>query len=224
MNNESSVAFIRPSGRSPPFRYVDHSGLAMESAPGEDPTGLAAVIGGHVRKWRKQHGLSLESLAQRSHVSRAMLSQIERGRSTPTIAVLWKIAYALEAPISAFLSEGRGHSIWYLPAANARRLFSNDGGFSSRALFPLDQPRPVEFYELRLQRGGEEAAQPHPFGTLENLVVNAGQVEIIIAEHCYVLTAGDAIQFVADVAHTYRNIGPTEAVLYLVMSYPQTVS
>lgn len=80
------------------------------------------------------------------------------------------------------------------------------------------------FYELRLKRRGEEAAQPHPLGTLENLVVNRGKVEILIADHSYELTAGDAIQFVADVAHTYRNIGSTEAVLYLVISYPQTLS
>jgi len=102
MNDESSAALFRRADRWPPPRYAGVAPLAMEHEPGEDTAGLAAVIGGNVRKLRKQHGLSLETLAQRSHVSRAMLSQIELGRSTPTIAVLWKIAYALEAPISAF--------------------------------------------------------------------------------------------------------------------------
>ena len=187
-------------------------------------TGLAVVIGGNVRKWRKQQGLSLENLARRAGVSRAMLSQIELGRSTPTIAVLWKIAHALQTPISALLSQRQEESVWRLPVASAKRLFSKDGSSCSRALFPLDQPRPVGFYELRLKRRGEEAAQPHPLGTLENLVVNRGKIEILIADHSYELTAGDAIQFVADVAHTYRNIGSTEAVLYLVISYAQTLS
>ncbi len=223
MNNESSVALVRPAERSLSFPYADRVVRVMEHEPSEDTTGLAAVIGGNVRQLRKQHELSLETLARRSHVSRAMLSQIERGRSTPTIAVLWKIAYALKAPISAFLREGREDSIWYLPAANAKWLFSQDGRFCSRALFPFDQSRRVEFYELRLKSRGEEAANPHPPGTLENLVVNRGEVEILIAEHCYALIAGDAIQFVADVAHTYRNVGPTEAVMYLVMTYAQTI-
>ncbi len=195
----------------------------MEQEPSEDTTGLAAVVGGHVRQLRKQHGLSLETLAQRSHVSRAMLSQIERGRSTPTIAVLWKIAYALKAPISAFLSEDRENSVWRLPATSAKWLFSKDGRFCSRALFPFDKPRRVEFYELRLKRDGAEVAAPHRPGVLENLVVSRGEVEILIAENRYALTAGDAIQFVADVAHTYRNVGPDEAVMYLVMTYAQTV-
>jgi len=223
MNDASSVALSRLAECLPPFPYADRVVRVMEQEPSEDTTGLAAVIGGNVRQLRKQHGLSLETLARRSHVSRAMLSQIERGRSTPTIAVLWKIAYALEAPISAFLREGREDSLWYLPAANAKWLLSQDGRFCSRALFPFDQSRRVEFYELRLKSRGEEAAHPHPPGTLENLVVNCGEVEILIAEHCYALTAGDAIQFVADVAHTYRNVGPTEAVMYLVMTYAQTI-
>ena len=108
MSNESSVALIgRADHLQSSLRYADVVLLPMEHEPGEDTTGLAAVIGGNVHQLRKQQGLSLETLARRSHVSRAMLSQIERGRSTPTIAVLWKIAYALEAPISAFLSEGR---------------------------------------------------------------------------------------------------------------------
>lgn len=221
MNHALSAGLIRRAEGSPPFRYSESAPLAVSHDPGEDTVGLATIIGGNVRQLRKQQGLSLETLAQRSHVSRAMLSQIELGRSTPTIAVLWKIAYALEAPISAFLSEGREESVWLLPVASAKRLFSKDGRFCSRALFPFDKPRRAEFYELRLKSCGEEAAQPHPLGTIENLVVSHGEVEIIIADHRYTLTTGDAIQFVADVAHIYRNVGPTEAVLYLVMTYAQ---
>jgi len=222
MNDASSVALVRRADPlPPPLQYPNVAPLAMEPDPGEDTIGLAVVIGGNVRKLRKQHGLSLETLARRSHVSRAMLSQIERGRSTPTIAVLWKIAYALEAPISAFLSEDREDSVWRLPAASGNWLFSKDGRFCSRALFPFDKPRRMEFYELRLKRDGAEVAAPHPPGTLENLVVSRGEVEIIIAENRYPMVAGDAIQFIANVAHTYRNVGSAEAVLYLVMTYAQ---
>ena len=224
MNDESSVVLVGRADRWPPPQFTDVAPLVMEHEPDEDTVGLATVIGGNVRKLRKQQRLSLETLARRSQVSRAMLSQIERGRSTPTIGVLWKIAGALAAPISAFLSEDREESVWLLPVASAKRLFSKDGRFCSRALFPFDQPRRVEFYELRLKSRGEEAASPHPSGTLENLVVNRGEVEIIIAENRYALTAGDAIQFVADVAHTYRNVGQMEAVLYLVMTYAQSMA
>ncbi|MBK8535486.1 MAG: helix-turn-helix transcriptional regulator [Candidatus Competibacteraceae bacterium] len=195
---------------------------SVKHEPDEETLRLTATIGDNTRKLRKQRGLSLENLAQQSHVSRAMLSQIERGCSTPTIAVLWKIAHALEVPISAFLSADE-EGVWRMSAAGAKRLFSKDGRFCSRALFPFDKPRRVEFYEVRLKAGGAEAANPHLPGTVENLIVNSGAVEIVVDETGYALTAGDALQFVADVAHSYRNVGQTEAVMYLVMTYVQTI-
>ena len=222
MNEESPVALGGRVDRWPPPPYASVAPLAMDPEPVASLPGLATVIGGHVHQRRKQLGLSLETLARRSRVSRAMLSQIERGRSTPTIGVLWKIAHALEAPISALLHEDQEDNVWLLPVASTRRLYSKDGRFCSRALFPFDNPRRVEFYELRLETQGEEAANPHPSGTLENLVVSRGEVEITIAGTRYGLTAGDAIQFLADVAHTYRNVGPMEAVMYLVMTYARS--
>ena len=221
MDEQSSVAL---GGRIDPWplsQYASVAPLPMDSDPTDNLPGLAAVIGGHVHQRRKQLGLSLETLARRSRVSRAMLSQIERGCSTPTIGVLWKVAHALEAPISALLNKERKENVWLSPVARARRLYSGDGRFCSRALFPSDQPRRVEFYELRLETQGEEAANPHPSGTLENLVVSRGAIEITIAGTRYGLATGDAIQFLADVAHTYRNVGQSEAVMYLVMTRAQ---
>lgn len=197
--------------------------LNMENGQDHEATGLAVVIGGNVRKLRKQRALSLENLAKLSHVSRAMLSQIELGRSTPTIAVLWKIAGALEVPISALLSEEQKEGVQIIPATSAKLLFSQDGGFCSRALFPFDKRRRVEFYELRLKGQAAEEAKPHPPGTVENLVVNCGSVGITVGKETFPLAPGDAILFEADVAHTYRNLGTTEAVMYLVMTYAQTV-
>jgi transcriptional regulator with XRE-family HTH domain len=224
MNEKSPVALGGCADRWPPSQYAGVAPLVMDFEPVESLLGLATVIGGHIHQRRKQLGLSLDTLARQSRVSRAMLSQIERGRSTPTIGVLWKIAHALEAPISALLGEEREENVWFLPVASARRLYSKDGRFCSRALFPFDNPRRVEFYELRLETQGEEAANPYPSGTLENLVVSRGEVEIIIAGTRYGLTVGDAIQFLADVAHTYRNVGQSEAVMYLVMTHARIMA
>jgi transcriptional regulator with XRE-family HTH domain len=189
----------------------------------EQPLQLAASIGANVRRLRKQRALSLDGLAKRSHVSRAMLSQIELGRSIPTITVLWKIATALEVPFSTLLSGDQQEGVCVVPYTEGKVLASQDGGFCSRALFPFDQPRRVEFYELRLKAQGVEHAKPHPPSTVENLVVSHGAIEIAVAGETWSLQPGDAILFEADVAHTYRNPGATEAVMYLVMIYAQTV-
>jgi mannose-6-phosphate isomerase-like protein (cupin superfamily) len=110
-----------------------------------------------------------------------------------------------------------------LQAEKAKLLTSHDGKFSSRALFPFDSPRKVEFYELRLSALAIENADPHPPGTSENLVVASGTVEITVDNQRYLLATGDAILFEADVPHVYRNPGNAEAVMYLVMTYAETV-
>ncbi|MDG4598278.1 MAG: XRE family transcriptional regulator [Candidatus Contendobacter sp.] len=225
MRDESPRVLAGRTDRLPPSSpRAEVIPLPAEPGPGACAGSLAAVIGGHVRKLRKRRGLSLEALAGRSGVSRAMLSQIELGRSTPTVAVLCKIAHALEAPLSTFLGEERAESVWPLPAAGAKRLLSGDGRVCLRALFSPDPPRWVEFYELRLKGRGEEAFGPQPPGTIKNLVVSQGEIEIVIAENRYALAAGDAIQFVADVAHVYRNLGQAKAVMYVVTSHARIAS
>jgi transcriptional regulator with XRE-family HTH domain len=180
---------------------------------------LTPVVGANLKRFRAERGLSLERLAKASGVSRAMLGQVELGQSTPTINVLWKIARALGVPFSALISQQASAGTMVLPAARARLLRSHDGGFSSRALFPMDRPRNVEFYELRLAPLAVEHADPHPPGTIENLVVNAGAVEVSIAGDRRVLSTGDAILFEADLPHSYQNPGAVEALMYLVMTY-----
>ncbi|HEY3499128.1 MAG TPA: helix-turn-helix domain-containing protein, partial [Polyangiaceae bacterium] len=165
-------------------------------------------------------GLSLERLARASSVSRAMLGQIELGQSTPTINVLWKIARTLDVSFSALISrrERAGEAV-LLEKGRAKVLSSQDGSFSSRALFPFDEPRKVEFYELRLKPGGMERADPHPPGTTENLIVVTGLLELVVAAQTILVRQGDAVQFVADVPHEYKNPGPGETLMYLVMTY-----
>jgi transcriptional regulator with XRE-family HTH domain len=181
---------------------------------------LAPVVGGNLRRLRTERGLSLEGLARLSGVSRAMLGQIELGQSAPTINVLWKIARALELPFAALMSqpqEASGPRV--IRAQRTKRLTSHDGGFSSRALFPFDEPRRVEHYELTLKGGAVEEAEAHAPGTKENLAVSVGEVEVVVGGVAHHLGTGDAISFDADVPHAYRNPGSADAVMYLVMTY-----
>jgi transcriptional regulator with XRE-family HTH domain len=184
---------------------------------------LTPVVGSNLRRLRVRRGLSLERLASLSGVSRAMLSQVELGRSTPTINVVWRIAKALELPFSALIAAHSAPGVRVLRQGEAKILASHDGAFRSRALFPFDEPRRVEFYELQLDPHGEERAEPHPPGTFENLVVASGRVEIVIAGDRATLETGDTIVFQADVSHAYLNPTQAKAVMYLVMTYPETV-
>jgi transcriptional regulator with XRE-family HTH domain len=197
---------------------------SYEVASADASADLTPVVGANLRRLRMKRGLSLEKLSRASNVSRAMLGQIELGQSTPTINVLWKIARALGVPFSALISNRAAGRTTVMPAGRAKVLTSHDGSFSSRALFPFDEPRTVEFYELRLAPLSVEKADPHPPGTVENLVVNAGALEVIVGSDRHLLATGDSILFEADVPHQYRNPGDTECVMYLVMTYAEKSS
>jgi mannose-6-phosphate isomerase-like protein (cupin superfamily) len=150
-----------------------------------------------------------------------MLSQIELAQSTPTVTILWKIAQALNCSLSVLITDQPVRETKVLCAANTKILTSTDGKFSSRALFPSSHPRHVEFYELRLAPLASECAEPHPPGTIENLVVTSGSLEMIVGDIHHTLGAGDAIQFEADVRHEYRNAVASETLIYLVISYAE---
>jgi transcriptional regulator with XRE-family HTH domain len=196
-----------------------------QAAVGPESTSdeLGSVIGANLKRLRTKRALSLEALAKLAGVSRAMIGQIEGGRSMPTIGLLWKIARALEVPFSALMGGGGGGGMAVLRADRAKVLSSKDGSFASRALFPYDGERRVEFYELTMTAGALEQAEPHVPGTMENLTVAQGEVEIVAGAERSLLATGDSVYFQADVPHSYRNPGRDKAVMFLVMTYPTTI-
>jgi transcriptional regulator with XRE-family HTH domain len=185
---------------------------------------VAVLIRERLRSLRNRAGLSLERLSRLAGVSRGMLSQIELGRSMPTITVLSRIAVAFDVPVSAFLAPESEVRVHVLRHGETQVLKSPDGKYSSRALFPFVGERRTEFFELRLEPDCTQESAAHATGTTENLVVSQGALVVEVAGAKSELTAGDSIYFLADVPHSYGNCGTTAARAYLVMSYPQPVN
>ncbi|MFS2124290.1 helix-turn-helix domain-containing protein [Pseudomonas sp. Pseusp97] len=195
--------------------------VEFDATPGtaEDPIGER--VASNLLRLRAKRNLSLDGLARLSGVSRTMLAQIESGRSVPSIKVLCKIAQGLKVSVAAFLDDRAFEGVAVLPARDSKRLVSGDGAFVSRALFPFDVSRQVEFYELRLKGLAIEHSTGHAPGTQENLVVAQGVLEISVNEERFLLGTGDSILFYADQPHSYRNPADSEAVAYLVTTYAE---
>lgn len=191
---------------------------------GDFASELPQILGRNLRRLRTRQGHSLERLAKLSGVSRAMLSQIETGRSAPSISLLWKITTALGVPFATLLDSQKVQGTVVLRRQHAKILTSVDGKFTSRALFPFDAERKVEFYELRFAAGHTENAEAHAPGTIENIILAKGQLEIQAGQDAaHHLSEGDAILFEADVPHSYRNAGDSDTIAYLVMTYVEAV-
>jgi transcriptional regulator with XRE-family HTH domain len=178
-------------------------------------------IGPRVRALREAMDLSLRDLAERSGVSAPMLSQVERGETSPTLAVASRIAAGLELRLSQLLRLDESSSVSVVRAADRRR----GGGADGHRFEILTPPLPGQRAELSRHvlaagatTGGEGDPPMHEAGSREIAHVDAGAVVLHIdgAEHR--LEQGDTVTFDADLAHRFENPGPGEAVLLAVVS------
>lgn len=208
---------------SPLHTVITHEDAAPQNneCGSMDDDLIGQRVAQNLQRLRSKRYLSLDALARVSGVSRAMLAQIESGRSVPSIKVLCKIANGLKVSVAAFLESRAFEGVELLPAKQSKRLVSASGAFVSRALFPYDKARQVEFYEIRLSPLGEEVSEGHGPGIQENLVVAQGVLEVSVNQERYLLSTGDSILFYADQPHRYRNPADQEALAFLVITYPE---
>ena len=176
--------------------------------------------GRRVRALREARGLSLRDLAERSGVSAPMLSQVERGDTSPTLAVAGKIAAGLGLSLSQLLRLDEGHHV-VLARAKERRSVRRNGHRYEQVSPGLPGERAsVTVHALRAgaRTGGAGDAPLHAAGSRETVLVQAGALAVSIDGERYELTAGDAITFDADLPHHFENPGATETTFTAVVT------
>lgn len=194
------------------------SAIQEQGAP---PTPVGRRLAHHLQR----RGLTTDELAIRTGLQGSALDQIIRGLWLPTVDVLWKIANALDVRLGSLLAFGTDTDFVLSRAGDEPRFESRDGGFVSRSLSPFQCRRPFELYGIEIAPDVLHQFEAHPPGTFENLTVHSGTVEIVIGrEPPRRLGPGDWVQFLADVPHSYRNVGDAAAHLYLVMTYQRELS
>ena len=184
------------------------------------PETINEHLGRRVKKLRGECGWSLDNLAQASGVSRSMLSEIEREKANPTLAVTFRIATAFGMSIAELIeSSERQATIQVVRAQDRGQVYRTDKQGQIRTLSPLNLEKDVEFYEVTLRLGGELRSNPHYEGTREFLTVQSGKVRVESAGDATELERGDSATYRADVPHAILNVGDGEAVLFLVDIY-----
>lgn len=177
-------------------------------------------LGSRLKQLRSGRNWSLEALAHASGVSRSMLSQIEREEANPTLAVTLRIARAFGLTLGELLeTPGVGSCVNVIRADDHAYHYRSDRDCRIRTLSPLNLEKDVEFYEIRLQSGGELKSAPHFEGTREFLTVQKGRVRVESSGSAEELNTGDSANYRADVPHAITNLLKLEATLYLVVIY-----
>jgi transcriptional regulator with XRE-family HTH domain len=153
--------------------------------------------------------LSLRDLAERSGVSAPMLSQVERGETSPTLAVAAKIAAGLELTLSQLLRLDEGsHAV--ITRAGGRRANARDGHSYEELTPPLPGQRAdVSLHGLDpgASTGGPDDPPIHEPGSRETAVVLEGELTLLIDGAEHELRAGDSVTFDADLPHHFANHG-----------------
>ena len=182
----------------------------------------AIHIGPRVRALREAMDLSLRDLAERSGVSAPMLSQVERGETSPTLQVAGRIAHGLELRLSQLLRLDEAGSVTIVKAAERRRGGSPRSG---HAFEILTAPLPGQRAELSRHvlapgaaTGGEGDPPMLEPGSREIALVEKGTVVLDIDGARHELAAGDCVTFDADLPHHFENPGPGDAALLAVVS------
>lgn len=192
-----------------------------EIAGRHDPLAdLPVALGRNLKQLRARRGYSLDKLAQISGVSRAMIGQIEIGKSMPTVSLLLRVASALKVELTSLLATQAAPRTVVLRKDDAQVLHASGGKFTSRDVLPLDAARTVDFHEVRIAPRHDEQWHASPPGTRKNLIIAQGAVRVEGAGFSTQLDAGDALQFDADMPHTFCNLRDDEAVLYLLTRHP----
>jgi transcriptional regulator with XRE-family HTH domain len=185
----------------------------------QSPPQTPPEVGATLQKMRLERSLTLDDLSRAAGVSKSMLSQIEREKANPTIAVAWRLANALGVSIGELLaSETRQvESIRVLEAHELPTLPGDHAGYVLRILGPMELAGKFEWYELTLAPNGVLASNPHDPGATEHLTLLQGTMELEVDGEKKKLKSGATARYQADHNHSIRNPGKTEARALLVV-------
>ncbi len=178
---------------------------------------VSVDVGVRLRQLREERGLSIRALARQSGLSANALSLIERGRSSPSVSTLYKVAAAMGVPITTFFQTApEMHDVVHLKAGERTRvpftrgLVEGLGGeqFSGR----------VEPFALTLENGANSGPQPILHTGHEFVICLRGQLEYQVEDEIFLLEAGDTLLFAAHRQHRWRNPGPLVTSAIFVLS------
>jgi transcriptional regulator with XRE-family HTH domain len=180
------------------------------------------LMGARVKALREAMDLSLRDLADRSGVSAPMLSQVERGETSPTLQVASKIAAGLELRLSQLLRLDENGAVTLVRSEERRKGPKGVDGHSYEILTPPLPGQRAELSEHVLEpgasTGGPGDPPMHEPGSRETALVCGGTVTFACDGDRYELGPGDAVTFDADLPHHFENRGNDKATLHVVVS------
>lgn len=183
--------------------------------PAAADSAAAVNLGRNIQALREGRGHTQQQIARIAGIPRATWANLESGQANPTLAVLIRVAQALQVRLEELIEPPRRLGRLYRAAALPTRT---RGSVTVRKLLPESIPG-LEIERMELPPRSSMAGVPHTAGTREYLTCERGQIELSTGGASFALDPGDVVVFRGDQRHGYRNLGATAAVAYSVIAF-----
>lgn len=172
-------------------------------------------VGKQIRNLRKEQQLTIEQLAQKSEVSGITISNIENGRSNPTLNILWKLTEALNVPLTTILGYS---SETKTITKSANSCFSNDleKGWLVQPIFQEDN---VDMFRVCIKAHSRKKQEHQSKDSTEIITVMNGHLTLVVGDKTYKLETFDSINFNAGASHEYINDTDEDLYINVVVKY-----
>lgn len=191
-----------------------------EESPASGGGSVSSRFGARVREARIRQGLTLEGLASAAGISRATLSNLERGEHSPSLNAATDVARALGVSLAQLLGEEERRPTVTIPSGERLVFRDERTGIDRQLLSPAFAGRGIEWIRVTLPPGAAtDDLQPYHPAIDKYVLVEMGLLRMVVGATSHLLEAGDAFYFRADVIHRFENAGPGACVYLAVLDY-----
>jgi XRE family transcriptional regulator, regulator of sulfur utilization len=176
------------------------------------------AIAYNLKTIRESRNLSLDQLSELTAVSKSMLRQIETGRSSPTIATIWKIANGLRVSFTALLRK-RVVEAKVKSFRGEKPLTGESEHYRVYPLIPFEPQQSFETYYVEIDPGTVFKGEPHEGNVYEYVFVLKGSLQISVDGKTFKIDEGEFLKFLANCPHEYKCLGRTMASAMMQISY-----
>ena len=176
---------------------------------------ISETIGLNLKRIRQERNLTLDDLATLTHVSRSMLSEIERCAKSPTISVLERICEGINVPLVQ-LTHTKTPQV-ALVTNDTVRHYSAWEGFELFVLFEFDTNKKFEIFRHVIAPHSERVSESHDSAIREYIICTKGIFGVQVGDETFHLKEGEAIQFLANCRHKYMNQADQDANIVMVL-------
>lgn len=175
-------------------------------------------VGQNLRRLRNGLGLSLDEASKLTGVSKAMLGQIERGESSPTISTLWKISSGLKVNFTSLLDDNQNELV-LVKKEEVEIVEEEDGHMRLYQIFPFDSKSGIDVFLIELDEGCSHISATHKNVLEEMILVIQGSLVVQVEKETYELEAGHSLKFDGSLNHTYKNNGSGKVMFHNIEIY-----